>query len=35
MAFETGLTADYAVRIAGTASNGDVARYNLQTGTRD
>ena len=35
MTFETGFTADYAVRIYGTGSNAYVARYNLQTGTRD
>ena len=35
MTFETDFTADYAVRIYGTGSNAYVARYNLQTGTRD
>jgi len=35
MTFETGFTADYAVRIYGSGSDAYVARYNLQTGTRD
>ena len=35
MTFETGFTADYAVRIFGTGTDAYVARYNLQTGTRD
>lgn len=35
MTFEAGFTADFAVRVYGAGTNAYVARYNLQTGTRD